>query len=97
MPLRELTSRQLFLALLYGYGGFYLPLSVLFGILSLVGVIPAKLNQQLYYGLPGLTIYVVCSPFVVFILTVSTWIFVAPGWKLARLVWARMSPMHSGG
>ncbi|MBC6696562.1 hypothetical protein [Hymenobacter sp. BT190] len=91
MSIRNLTSRQLFTVLLYGTGGFYLPLSLLLGIFSLLGVVPARLNEQDYYGLQGIAIYLLFAPLIVFILTLTTWIFVAPGWKLARIVWTKVA------
>ncbi|QNH63332.1 hypothetical protein [Hymenobacter sediminicola] len=93
MPIRSLTSRQLFIVLLYATCGFYGPVSLFLGLLSLADVVPARLNEQEYYGLKGFVIYLLFAPFVIFILTVSIWIFVAPGWKLARIVLDKFSPV----
>lgn len=91
MSIRNLTSRQLFTVLLYGNSGFYVPFSLILSIFSLANVVPARLNGQEYYGMQGLAIYLLFAPFVVFILTISAWIFITPGWKLARIIWAKVA------
>lgn len=91
MSFREINSRSLWKILLYGSAGLYGPFSTFCGVFSLLHIVPARMNDKEYYGVQGLAIYVLFSPFVVLILTASSWLFLAPGWKLARFVLNRFS------
>jgi len=81
-----MKPKPLFVLLVKGFAGFYVPLSLFFGLGSLLNLVPATLNEQSYYGIQGLAIYVLFSPLVVLLLAVSTWIIVAPGLFIQRLV-----------
>lgn len=53
-----MKSKPLFVLLVKGFAGFYVPLSLLFGLGSLLNIVPATMNGRSYYGVQGLAIYV---------------------------------------
>ena len=54
--IKNLTSNDLFKIILWGSAGFYIPVSIISGLLALFDIVPANLNDQQYNGIKGLII-----------------------------------------
>jgi hypothetical protein len=82
--IRNLTSKDLFKILLWGSAGFYIPVSIVSGILALLDVVPANLNGQQYNGFKGLVIPILSAPIFVLLLALAQWIILAIGLKVVK-------------
>lgn len=94
--LLSISSRDLFKLILIGSAGFYVPISILMGVLALFEVVPANLNGESYVGLTGFFIQVAFSPLLVLLLASMKWFILIIGIKLfnfAAKVVGRRSPV----
>ena len=82
--IKSLTSKDLFKILLWGSAGFYIPVSIISGLLAVFDILPANLNGQQYNGLKGLLIPILTAPIFVFLLTVGQWVILAIGLKVVK-------------
>jgi hypothetical protein len=74
-----MNNKERFNYLLKGYFWGYLPFGALFGVLSLLGIIPFNFNEKEYYGIIGLGLMLVFIPIMVIMTAVLNWIFLSFG------------------
>lgn len=84
--LLSISSKDLFKLILIGSAGFYVPISILMGVLALFAVAPANLNGETYVGLSGFFIQVAFSPLLVLLLAFMKWIILIIGIKIFNFV-----------
>ena len=87
MTVQEMTSIQssvLFKLLMVGYAGITIPVSIISGILALLDIVPAKLNNQDYIGIKGLAVAILTAPIYIFLMAAASWIFLIIGLRLAK-------------
>src|SRR5690606_4578312 len=77
--------RKLFKLILFCSVGFYVPLAILMGLLAVFEIVPVTMNNQQYIGFKGLIISILFTPVFIMILTLSHWVFLAIGLKLAKV------------
>lgn len=84
--IKGFTSKDLFKILLWGSLGFYIPISIISGLLALFDVVPANLNGQHYSGLKGLVIPILTAPIFVLLLVTAQWAILAIGLKIVKWI-----------
>jgi hypothetical protein len=82
--IKKLSSKDLFKILLWGSVGFYIPVSIISGLLALFDVVPTNLNGQQYTGIKGLLVPVVSAPIFVILLAAAQWVILALGLKIVQ-------------
>ena len=82
--INNLSSRDLFKILLWGSIGFYIPISIIGGLLALFDIVPANLNGQQYSGIKGLLIPILSAPIFVILLVAAQWVILTLGFKVVQ-------------
>lgn len=82
--IKKLSSKDLFKILLWGSAGFYIPVSIISGVLALFDIVPANLNGGQYIGIKGLVIPILSAPIFVFLLASAQWVILAIGLKIIK-------------
>lgn len=74
--------KTLFVTFLFGY----LPIALLHIILNLTNVVPVNFNDKGVYGIEGVIIIIIYTPFIVLLLSGVTWIYFMVGNLVLRLL-----------
>ena len=82
--IKNLTSKDLFKIILWGSAGFYIPVSIISGLLALFDIVPANLNDQQYNGIKGLIIPILTAPIFILLLAIAQWVILAIGLKVVK-------------
>src|SRR5688572_11382978 len=80
------NSKLLFELVLYCTAGFFIPVSLFFGLLAFFDIVPANLNDEKYVGWQGLMVFIMMSPIYIVILTCAQWLSLAIGLKLIKTI-----------
>ena len=75
----EISPKKLFKILFWGYLGIYVPMSLLMGVLTLVGFLPININGEPTTGFTAMLIVLVFIPFSVLILAGINWVMLTIG------------------
>lgn len=74
--------KTLFVTFLFGY----LPIVLLHIVLNLANIIPVNFNEKGVYGMPGVIIIIIYSPFIVLLLSTVIWLYFMVGNLILRLL-----------
>lgn len=74
--------KKLFVTFLFGY----FPFTLLQIILNITGVLPINFNNEKIYGLKGLIVLILFSPFIVLMITIFVWLYFVFGNFVLRLL-----------
>lgn len=75
-----------FKKLLIGFGFGLIPISLLIGVLSLLGITPVYFNETEYYGIKGLVISICISLFMTLLLSCMCFVFLNLGILIHNLI-----------
>lgn len=74
--------KKLFFTFLFGY----LPFTILHIILNIIGTIPVNFNGDKIYGLKGIAIIILFTPFLVLMVTIFVWLYFIFGNFVLRMI-----------
>jgi len=80
----DIKKGKLFNIILFGYIGFSIPIGIIFGLLTLFGLIPININGMEFYGITGFLFQLFFMPFLALIFTIPTWIIISAGLIILR-------------
>jgi hypothetical protein len=83
--LNSLTAKVLFKVVLCCTAGFFIPISILLGILALQGIVPANLNDKQYVGVAGFMISMLMAPIFIFLLAIMQWAILVIGLQVVKI------------
>jgi len=82
----SISYKKLYLLLFWGFTGFYLPMFFFFALLALFGIVPSNLDGSEYVGVKGFIIIMFFSVFVIFFVSIFTWIILIIGLRITTFV-----------